>query len=300
MPREGIEMEGNDLIQPEQEQEVFLAPDSEVPEVEEEVIEQEVSSEVVEQVTTEEEPKEEQPEVVKTKLDTVDEAPEVKPGSELAEMRDELAKLNKRLGYEQRQRERLEKNIRVQPRQQDANAPKQDDFETFEEYQDAHIQHEVAKGIQEYQGQQAKVAQQGSLEGFIDETTTAGRDKFTDFDEVALGNHVPITAPMLHIMQDCDNPESVAYYLGKNLKETTAISRMSPIQAARAIAHIETKVNAAGQTNPAGKVTSAPAQKVSNAPAPVKPTGSTNIITKDPEKMTQSEYEAWRAKGGFT
>jgi hypothetical protein len=69
---------------------------------------------------------------------------------------------------------------------------------------------------------------------------------------------------------------------------------MSKTQAARAIGKIEAKVATQLATPPT------PRKKVSNAPPPVKPTGSNNVVTKDPEKMTQSEYEQWRAQGGGT
>ena len=276
----------NELVQQEQEVEVPVA---------------ENAAEISESVETEEVPVEQAADAEETETPEeteVDEVPEIKPDTKLAQALSELEKLSKRLGYEQRQREKLEREIRQSqqmPRVEDVNAPQQDDFDTYEAYQQAYIDYRVNQGITNYQRQQVQRTQQSSMDGFINETTTAGREKYNDFDSVVLQNHVPITQPMLQIMANCEHPESIAYYLGKNLTEATAISRMSPIQATRAITQIESKISGELRNNAGGTV---PPKRISKAPPPVKPTGPGNVIEKDPNKMTQAEYEAWRARGG--
>ena len=215
----------NELVQQEQEVEVPVA---------------ENAAEISESVETEEVPVEQAADAEETETPEEtegDQVPEIKPDTKLAQALSELEKLSKRLGYEQRQREKLEREIRQSqqmPRIEDVNAPQQDDFDTYEAYQQAYIDYRVNQGITNYQRQQVQRTQQSSMDGFINETTTAGREKYNDFDSVVLQNHVPITQPMLQIMANCEHPESIAYYLGKNLTEATAISRMSPIQATRA------------------------------------------------------------------
>jgi len=73
--------------------------------------------------------------------------------------------------------------------------------------------------------------------------------------------------------------------------EGVAISRMTPVKAARAIAQLEAKLAA----NPAP-----PPKKTTNAPPPIKPLGTsaTAGISKDPDKMTVKEFEAWRLSQG--
>ena len=280
-------MEANELVQPES------------PEViEEVVVDKNVSEETVEETPVEEVDSEEE-----TTEEPVDAAPEVEPDSKLAAALDRLEKMEKRLGFEQRQREKIEKRLarnQQQPEIKDVEAPSQDNYEDYEQYQEAKIAYEVRKGISQYQQSVSASEKEGNLESFISETTNAGRDMYEDFDSIVLQNHVPITKPMLQIMQESENPESVAYYLGKNIKEATAISRMSPVQASRALALIEARVGAELQANPTGKpiTPTKPTNTISNAPSPVKPTGSGNIITKDPEKMNQREYEIWRQRGG--
>lgn len=226
-----------------------------------------------------------------------DNTPEVTP-----EIQAKLDKLEKRLGYEQRQRQKIERQLQARqaqaaPEGEDTAAPKAEDFATYDEYQDALVDYKVNKRINAYEQKVSEDYSTTDLEGFVEDTKELGRERYSDFDKVALSNNVPITQPMLKIMQDCENPEGIAYYMGKNIKEATAISRMSPVQAARAIGIIEAKVSAEIIKNPSGKPTK---RTVSNAPPPVKPTGSGNVIVKDPEKMSQAEYEQWRAGGGGT
>jgi len=229
--------------------------------------------------------------------DQVDDTPE--PTGDQA---DRIAKLEKRLGYETRQRQKLERQLSARPTKPEnlpTAAPKAEDFETYDEYQDALVEWKVEQKLAKRQEEVDSVSAQDDLSYFRDETNDRGREMYSDYDAIALSDQVPITQPMIEILQDCDNPESIVYYLGKNIKDATAISRMSPTQAARAIGIIENKVAAQLKANPIIPGGNKPVKKtVSQAPEPIKPTGSGNVIGKDPEKMTQAEYEAWRASGG--
>jgi hypothetical protein len=92
------------------------------------------------------------------------------------------------------------------------------------------------------------------------------------------------------ILAETDNPADVAYYLGKNQAKTIAIGRMTPIAASRAIAQIEAEITVA----PVAKTNNT----TTNAPPPIKPVGSSNMVGKDPEKMTPPEFNAWRESQG--
>ena len=226
----------------------------------------------------------------------VDEVPE--PDSEILT---KLEKLEKRLGFEQRQREKLERQLRdrrgqVPVETEDKGAPKIDDFDSREAYEEAVIDYRVEQKIRDYQNRQESEYSRRSLQSFRDMTIEAGRERYSDFDAVALAETIPITVPMMENLQECENPESVVYYLGKHVTEATAISRMSKLQQARALGIIEAKV--ADELRKQPKVAVRERKIVSQAPPPVKPTGSAQVVTKDPEKMTQAEYEAWRAAGG--
>jgi hypothetical protein len=98
---------------------------------------------------------------------------------------------------------------------------------------------------------------------------------------------------IVDILSECDHPADVAYYLAKNRIEGVAISRMTPLKAAREIAKLELKI-ANNPTPP----TPTP-KKTTSAPPPINPiAGGTGGIDKDPNKMTQKEYEQWRISRG--
>jgi len=120
-----------------------------------------------------------------------------------------------------------------------------------------------------------------------------GFEKYEDFEDVALSETVPITPVIKEILGDCEAPEDVAYYLGKNRTEAIRISHMTPLAAARAIAKIELELSTKPVDSPPPTT-----PKTTKAPPPIKPLGSAHEVGKDPSKMSQKEYEAWREAQG--
>ena len=154
----------------------------------------------------------------------------------------------------------------------------------------------IARAIRDYDRQQRSASQNQSFQNFVQKLVQDGNEKFSDFNQVATqeGNPtLPITPGMLHILQDFERPADVAYYLGKNPVECMQISQMSPVQAARALGRIETNIDAELK-----KQTSQPSKTITKAPAPITPTKSGEVVTKDPDKMSQAEYEEWRRSSG--
>jgi hypothetical protein len=119
---------------------------------------------------------------------------------------------------------------------------------------------------------------------FLSKVETAKQD-IPDYEKVAFGDHIqPFITPIVaEAVQTADRSADVAYYLGKHVEEAAEIARMSPMQAAMAVARIENSL-----PKP---------QKVSQAPEPISPiTGSTSGGEKTPEEMTGDEFRAWRNK----
>ena len=173
--------------------------------------------------------------------------------------------------------------------------PKQDDFDDYNDYTEALTDWKVDQKKVEWDKEEKAKTENATyqekmikLEKGIDE----GFDKYPDFAEVALAKTVPITPLIKDILAETDNPADVAYYLGKNQSEAIRIGRLTPIAAAREIAKIEAEITVA-PTAPAGTP-----KKITDAPPPIKPVGSANVIGKDPENMTQKEYEKWREDNG--
>jgi len=188
------------------------------------------------------------------------------------------------------------KTDRTEAEETTAAAPKEEDFDTYEEYEAAKHDYDIDQAV-ERKAVKTQASQDAEKFGeFVDSLIFDGRDRYSDFNDVGQGMANPITAQTLKILQDFEHPADIVYYLGKNLQESVAVSRMNPTAAARKLAQIETIVAAELEKNPPENK---PAKTVTTAPAPIKPSGSGGApITKDPSKMTQSEYEEWRSKGG--
>lgn len=112
------------------------------------------------------------------------------------------------------------------------------------------------------------------------------KQRYADFDAVALSKDVPITATMGQIIATSDVGADVAYFLGQNRALAAQIAAMHPVEAARAIGRIEARVQAPKP------------RTETNAPAPISPVRGSAGASRDPAKMSVSEYAAWRAGGG--
>lgn len=192
-----------------------------------------------------------------------------------------------------------EKEVKQQPEAKAADtppiAPKADDFDTYEEYiesltdfktdQKLAAREESQKQTEANKRQtDAETAQQQAMRDRID----TGREKYEDFDHVALNKAIPITQEMAFAVADSDVGAELAYYLGSNLDEASVIAGLSPNAQYRAIGKLEAKLE------------SSPVQATekSSAPAPIKPVSKTSTVANDPEKMSVDEWMKWRRKTG--
>lgn len=113
------------------------------------------------------------------------------------------------------------------------------------------------------------------------------RQRYADFEDVALNPSVPITTSMAEIIRTSDMGADLAYYLGKNKAVAADIAKMQPIEAARAMGRIEAQI-------------SAPRPRTeTKAPDPISPVRGKAAASKDPAKMTMAEYKAARAAGSL-
>jgi hypothetical protein len=129
----------------------------------------------------------------------------------------------------------------------------------------------------------------GAFQAATADLNAEGAEKYKDYNEVVTRPRdqggPAITVVMAEALLESDMGADIAYYLGKNVKESEKISAMSPVAQAKAIWKLEAKV---GKSN-------APAQ--SQAPAPVKPVrGGSSAPTKPVSEMSMSEYAAYRQK----
>jgi hypothetical protein len=233
--------------------------------------------------------------------ENVDEEPEItatQMRAQMEKMRSQINSLHRRL----KKTGKAQPAIKAPEPLDKSTAPKMSDFETIEEYEKAQnnweIDQRVVEGIRKAtQPVNSEAQLKEERAEFVNDTVSLGKTIYNDFDKVVLQDNVPITMEMIDTVRTMDDNEKVTpadllYYLGKNPAEATACSRMSGAQLIRALAKIETKLEGIKS-----QATPKPTKTISDAPPPIKPTDSTVIVHKDPTKMTQAEYEAWRMGG---
>lgn len=113
------------------------------------------------------------------------------------------------------------------------------------------------------------------------ELESTAREKWADYDTVTRNPNVPITPAMVELIQDSEFGPELAYHFGKNPNEAARYAAMTGVQLAREIGRLEAKITA-------------PKPLPKQPPAPVSPVGGqVSGGSKDPAKMSMSEYAAW-------
>jgi hypothetical protein len=118
------------------------------------------------------------------------------------------------------------------------------------------------------------------------EQVEAAKAVYADFEAVAFAGDVPLSKTMEDVILSSNQGADVAYFLGVNRSEAARISRMQPLDAARALGRIEAKISAP------------PARTSTKAPAPIRPVNPRGGTAEaSPDRMTTAQYEKWWAAG---
>lgn len=183
-----------------------------------------------------------------------------------------------------------------QQRQQDDSEPTIDKFDNFDQYVAAKAEYiasrTINKTLTEREAQQKAAYEAAERTKTADSWTkriAAATVEMPDFEEVLASSDVPMTNSMQQAIMESEHGTKLAYYLATHPDEATDIAGMSPIGAIRTLGRIEERL-----------ATAKPVVKTTNAPAPITPIGSRATVSKDPGKMSDAEYEKWRASGRKT
>lgn len=197
----------------------------------------------------------------------------------------------------------LEKRLdRIKAAREGEAPPKEDDFPDVIEFaaaralwkqrqadaqsDAAEISSEAGEHRQKAQELEAQVRAERAAE-FADQIAEK-RAQYADLDQVlavaqradVVSNHVA------EMVLASDVAVDLAYHLGKNPAVARQISQLPPLQAARELGRIEARL-------------SPPQPKLeTNAPPPIAAVKPGGTATKDPAKMSASEWRAWRESGG--
>ena len=169
--------------------------------------------------------------------------------------------------------------------------PKQEDFTDYSEFiradaewvADKRAREIIDQERQQFRKSQTQRSQQAVMDAHMDRVERA-REKYEDFDDVAFAEDVPITNEMRNAILGSEHGADIQYYLGSHPDEAARITRMDAYAQVREIGKLE------------GKLTAKPPKKSTTAPPPPKTLKGGGKPEKDPAKMTQVEYEAWRNK----
>ena len=207
------------------------------------------------------------------------------------------------------------------------------DWESMDQYQDAldawrdrqaaRRSGQQPAGEQGSRGDEAPTAPNEVWLAEAQRVLTEGAETFgDDWQTYVVGNDAaPFDQEFTQFLfSEVDNPAAMLLELGRNTDEANEIRQMlaegKTVKAARALGRIEARIPTTDDDGPHSDVIEGAqsddddeigrrlqagrARKATQAPPPITPVTARSGITtrKDPDKMTQAEYEAWRAEGG--
>jgi len=129
---------------------------------------------------------------------------------------------------------------------EDADAPKEDAFESYEDYTRALIKHEAQAVLKTERQADIEAQREAEAELSVQQFNVRaeqGRQKHEDFDSVVGNPDLAINVDMLALMAESDVGADVAYHLGKNPAEARRLSMMPPAMMGREMARIEAKLS---------------------------------------------------------
>lgn len=174
--------------------------------------------------------------------------------------------------------------------QQPQGKPQPQDFKDYESYVEALSDWKVEEKLKTRAEQQERETREQAQARMARERADAAnssiskaREKYDDFDDVALSEDLPISEPMAAFI--AEHPEvggELAYYLGSHREEAARIYKLSPV---RQIVEMESlKAKLAAPPTP------------TRTPAPITPNKSTASVEKDPKDMSYDEFVKWRRR----
>lgn len=180
------------------------------------------------------------------------------------------------------------------PQEPASDEPKRDQFGSYEEFIEARAAWRAEKAadekVRKILDENRKTTEQERTRGEHEKLTRAwnaqiekARDELEDFDEVCAESEAIVTPKMSEAILESDKGAMIAYYLAKNPGEAERISKLAPSKQVAAIVALEDKV-------------AKPAKQPSKAPEPIAPVGQKAEVEKDPSKMSDAEFAAWRRK----
>ena len=184
--------------------------------------------------------------------------------------------------------QRLEESTKITP--QVKAEPRVEDYTTYEDYLNAKaeaiaerkVTETLATHDQNAAMERAQAAQRQTVETWTKKVSQVTAE-LPDFADVVGSSTIPMPDHIKAVIMQSEIGPRLAYYLAEHPDEAESIVNQHPIGAIRALMRIEDKINALKT-----------AKKATDAPPPIKPSGSTARSEKDPSAMTPGEFANWR------
>lgn len=200
----------------------------------------------------------------------------------------------------------------------DLKEPKEDEFDDYAEYLDKKHDFNLEKQkreltadfdskIEEVKKAQAQAAT-APADAAIQKKVDAAKQKYPDFEEVAVNQDLFVTPLMLNVIQDSPYMGDLAYHMGSHPEDAKRISGLNEEGQVRELITLVDKFKkevegstkkeepATGDEQKIKDSESKSKQESSNAPEPphLLDTSGDGGTTKRPEDMSMDEYRAWR------
>lgn len=173
-------------------------------------------------------------------------------------------------------------------------APKRENFESYEDYIEARAEWRAEQKVQAALAQQAQRQQQQTqansqaqqVQRFQAQLQEVAKT-LPDFQSVMeAADEVPLTQAMRDAILESEVGALLTYHLAKNPAEAQRISSLSATAQIKALGAIEASLSRK------------PEPQVSKAPTPITPISGGKGGVVDPSKMSMDDYAAWRKKQG--
>ena len=176
-----------------------------------------------------------------------------------------------------------------QQRQQVDGKPTIDMFDNFDDYIEAKADWKFEQREKERlaKEEQKRIEnEQRQIHAGWSKRIAATTAEMPDFEEVLSNSDIPMTKIMEYEIKRSEIGPKLAYYLATHPDEAEQLAEMEPEKVIRTLGRIEERL-----------ATAKPTVATTNAPPPLKPIGAKAVVSKDPGKMSDAEYEKWRKSG---
>lgn len=192
------------------------------------------------------------------------------------------------------QEQQVKPPVQQQAQQGPPQAPKLDDFETFEQYEQAKDEYVIQAAeyrIAQKIAQQQQVVRTRSVEQAFEQKFEAAAKEDPSLIEIRNDPTLPVSPVLGKLIQQSDDGIAVLRWLNNNREAAAKISKLEPMRAAIEFGRIEATIQ--------GTPKQEQPRKVSAAPTPISTVKTTAPATINEDDLPMEEYYKRRTKAVY-